>query len=315
MQRTYSTHARSMALEAGSAMHKVFAAVRCWQLEYIQKLPKHANITGKRLFGPSIWKKIRAAQADTDPGSRDHLQSTAFAALHNSGFYDDPSDSMRTISNMELATIKYCDERLPLMDTWEIYVSDRKNPNSVVGIEQTFDIIIEYVDGSRIRYIGTIDGLVYAHHHNKHFLDENKTAARLDEGWRQAFEVSHQITGYCAATTTVYGFPIFDGHIIGTKIKPTNYGDDSWSFEVHRSPEDIGHWANWVRRTVDEYELYQDDIENATRRTHSCNRYFRPCALIPFCADSAEGREAQWLEMVPIEPSPSELAVMDMYRM
>jgi hypothetical protein len=38
--------------------------------------------------------------------------------------------------------------------------------------------------------------------------------------------------------------------------------------------------------------------------THSCNRYFRPCSLIPFCASDREEQERIIAEMVTDEWSP-----------
>jgi len=88
-------------------------------------------------------------------------------------------------------------------------------------------------------------------------------------------------------------------------------GEDVHIEPVRRTREDIDHWANWVRRQVEIFEEYQIDWEHAERRTHSCNRYFRPCALIPFCADSARGRQEQWDQMIDVVPSPSERAVQE----
>lgn len=251
----------------------------------------------------------------TQTDERDQLLELCFGVLQTSGWKDDEKDSTRTMTNMELASIIYADEHLPKMENWPIYVEDEANPQSCVGIEQVFDVVLTYEDNMEIRYVGTIDGLVIKKATGNYYLDENKTAARLGDAWRNAFDMRHQITGYCAASTTVFGFdkPVYRSRVTGLRIKPTNKGEDVYPFEpIERTVESIDHWATWVRENVEEYERYKDDFEHATRRTHSCNRYFRPCSLLPFCSDTAEGRQLAFNElMVPADPSPSERAVAE----
>lgn len=325
-----------MALEAGEAMHQVFAAIRIWQLDKRQRLSKHALATATRIFGLSRW---RDALKEVDPtlDDREQLQQLAFAILHGSGFYDDPGDNVRTLGNMELATIIYVDEQLSKMDNWPIWVNNLKKPNEPVGIECVFDVVLSYSDGRKIRYIGTLDGLVMDYHRERRLtLDENKTASRLDDGWINSFDMSNQVTGYLACASAVFGLSMwydkdrrtttmssilgmqnFGYHlkaysrVTGLKIKPTGKGEDKYVKLVNRTPAAVHHWAQWVRHTVDLYEAFEDDFENAPRYTHSCNRYFRPCSLIPFCADTADGRAEQWDQMVASEGSPSERAVRE----
>jgi 3D (Asp-Asp-Asp) domain-containing protein len=53
-------------------------------------------------------------------------------------------------------------------------------------------------------------------------------------------------------------------------------------------------------------------VEKAMLETHSCNRYFQACSLIPFCtADGVEERRRMLDEMVAVDLSPSELAAID----
>ena len=314
-----------MALEAGEVMHQVFATTRVWQLFNVDKKPKHAMYTGERIFGYKRWhdcvdqvKGLRLKGTDFfnagDWGVlREHLLELNFAILASSGFVDNPDDSVRTLENMQLATIVYIDECLPKMENWPIYVEDDKDPRSFVGIEQVFDVVVTFEDGKEVRYIGTVDGLV---HHVKFghapVMDENKTAARLDAGWRAKWELSHQISGYCYAASIIFGFPIVRSRVTGVKIKPTYRGEDVYVVEpLVRDEETFETWAAWFRHTVDMYEQYIGDFERAPRYTHSCNRYFRPCALIPFCCDSKEGRQIQFKEMIPADKSPSERAVME----
>lgn len=296
-------------------MHEVFSAIRVWQLHTIQHLPKHADAVAERLFGKSRWAEARSAGADAD-SQRDSLLNTAFSILHSTGYYDEPSDTARTITNMELATITYIDAVLPNMDNWPIWVEDVKRPKGRVGIELAFDVTLLFDDHFRVRYIGTIDALCESHRHDRKrfFLDENKTASRLDEGWRRSFEMSNQVTGYCAASTTVFGFPVFNARIQGLKLKQSGYDANYYPAEVARDEVAIRHWARWLRWTVEHLQdpFANGNFEDAPRFTHSCNRYFRPCSLISFCNDTPEGRIEQWNEMVPTPPSPSERAIAEM---
>jgi hypothetical protein len=295
-------------------MHQVFAAVRVWQLSRIQKLDMHAQAVGRRIFKSARWNAIwNRCMTQTD--ERDQLLELCFGVLQSSGWKDDDRDQTRTMTNMELASITYVDEHLPKMDNWPIYVEDQTNPQSMVGIEQVFDVTLNYEDNKEIRYVGTIDGLVIKRATGDYYLDENKTAARLGDAWRDAFDMRHQLTGYCAASTAVFGFEVYRCRVTGLRIKPTNKGEDVYPFEpVMRTIESIDHWFTWVREMVETYERYQDDYEHATRYTHSCNRYFRPCSLLPFCADhkGAEGRRIAFDElMIAADPSPSERAVSE----
>jgi hypothetical protein len=308
-QRQYQSTARAMALEAGSTMHEVFAAVRIWQLEHVQQLPKHALHTAHRLFNPDRWRGCVSKAKD----QRDNLIDTCFNILHSSGWQDEQSDRIRTMTNMELATIKYCDERLAHMDNWPVWVADKKRPNTAVGIEQPFDITLHFTDGVRFRYIGTIDGLIYNENRKRYEIDENKTASRLDDAWISSFDLAHQVTGYCAASTTVFGFAVLHCRVTGVKIRPSNVGEDIIPIEpLERTAYSINCWGKWVRHTAEMYEQYADEWEEAPRYTHSCNRYFRPCSMIPFCADTPDGRRQQWEQMIDAPPSPSEAAVLDL---
>lgn len=290
-------------------MHEVFAAVRIWQLGEIQGLKRHAAATAERIFGKPRWKAV-LGKVDKSLDERERLMQLCFGVLHTSGFEDNPEDSVRTLHNMELASINYVDEQLHKMESWPIWVADKRNPKCSVGVEQVFDCVLEYADGKLIRFIGTIDGLVHdLYRDNRLTLDENKTAARLDDAWKFSFDMSHQITGYVAAGTSVFGVPIQHARVTGLKIKPSGRGEDIHVMGLKRSPDSVIYWSRWVRHTVDIAELYENDYENAPTYTHSCNRYFRPCSLIPFCTDTAEGRRIQWEQMVTPEGSPSERSI------
>jgi hypothetical protein len=298
-----------MALEAGEAMHQFFAAMRCWQLIKMQGLPKHGEEAGLRIFGEDRWRMIWNAVRKSS-NDMDQLGSMIPAVLRSSGYYDDPGDATRTLGNMETAAMVYARETYPYLYSWPVWVADSRSPLKPVGIEQVFDCILEYTDGKRIRFIGTLDGILCNSSRNGRItMAENKTAARMDKAWIESFKMRHQITGYMACGQAIFGIEMWHARVYGCRLKPTYRGEDVHIEPVSRTQEDVQHWANWVRRQAELFEEYQHDWEHAERRTHSCNRYFRPCALIPFCADSAEGRRLQWDQMIDVVPSPSERAV------
>lgn len=299
-----------MALEAGELMHQMYAGVRIWQLMHIQKLKKHALVVAHRIFGKDRWKKITKACESHD--ARDNLCELAFAVLETAGWVDDEKDKTRTMANMMMATIHYIDARLENMEQWPIYVEDILDPHCLVGIEQVFDVVVLFRDGREIRYIGTIDGMVIRKETGEYILDENKTANRIDDGWRLSFEMSHQVTGYSIVAPAIFGFKVERCRVTGNKIKPTNAGENVYPLiTLRRTESAFATWAYWLRHTVDLYEQYEGNYELAPRYTHSCNRYFRPCSLIPFCADDPAGRAEQWIDMIDPDRSPSERAVME----
>jgi hypothetical protein len=298
-----------MALEAGEAMHQFFAAMRIWQMHVMQKLPDHAKVTGNRIFGEPRWKEVWTA-CRKQANDMDQISQLAVDILNTSGYYDDPNDKNRTLSNMQTASVVYARETYRYLHAWPIWVADVKSPLKPTGVEQVFDCVLEYTDGKKIRFIGTLDGiLVNTVRDNRITMADNKTASRMDKAWVEAHKTKHQFTGYMACGMAMFGIQMWHARIYGSRIKPMYRGEDVHIEPIQRTRDDIDHWANWVRRQVEIFEEYKIDWEHAERRTHSCNRYFRPCALIPFCADTPEGRQQQWEQMIDTIPSPSERAI------
>lgn len=272
-----------------------------------------------------LMKRYVKDQPDDQPDTRGYLLQLCFEVLHTSGFYDEPKDETRTMANMELSTIVYVDECIPKMKNWPIWVESKKDPNKRIGVEQHFDVVLTFHSPEdkqlfgtipykveQFRIIGTIDGAVVKAATKNIHIDENKTAVRLDRGWRDSFDMSHQLTNYCACSSIVFGFPIDRTRITGLKIKPSGRGDDIYVAEpLQRNSTMVHHWANWVYDRARTFEAYSANFEEAPRFTHSCNRYFRPCSLLSFCGDTPDGRVAQWEQMVPSSKTPSERAVVD----
>lgn len=301
MHKVMSKGARHMALEMGSAAHDVFAAVRLWQVRAYQGRSSPsciplADFHGVRLFGATRYQAMLSA---VDEREDPRVQSLAFCltALETTGFYDDPSDRRRTMTNLEEACIAYIDRwdwnRMP------VWIRDADDPRSDIGIELPFDVVLRFVleDGSvrEYRFVGKADGL---HVRNiKLYLHENKTASRLDEAWSQSFLLSSQITGYCLSLSVWAGAPIEHAEVFGMSVPlPKNYDFGGLVREsVTRYSHHFERWFNWFLHTVELERAYADNPIAAPRYTHSCNRYFRPCSMIPFC-DATDEEQMQILE-------------------
>lgn len=319
-RKTFPTSGRSMALEAGSAAHEAFAAFRLYNL-LANGLDDHFAFHTRRVFGQ---EKGAALVAKVRKSSDEHLNMMSFAidALHMSGFYDDPMDKRRTMSNIEEALYAY--GRSVAFKQNPVWVQDKSNPECLVGIELPFDFTLEMLystpDGpwhlpQLIRYIGTIDA-VHINKKGNPYIEENKTASRLGDGWAASFETSHQVTGYCVMGSKLLGLPISDALIHGVSLpqprKATTYTEGVRSEYVSRSDDQKQKFFQWVYNTYMKRVRIGDDIELATQETHSCNRYFQACSLIPFCnSGGAEERQAMLDEMTTLELSPSEQAVME----
>ena len=314
----YSMHkrmpgsARAMALEAGSASHEAFAAVRWYQFQAFQSKNKtHEAIAEKhgiRLFGDIRYPRM----VDTlNEGSTHRTNAINFAveALESSEFYDDIGDNRRTTSNISESIIAYIDaydfERYPL------WVRDDTDPDSDIGIEIPFDIVvtIQWDDGNGLeaiqaRFVGKMDGL----HWNKDelIIIEEKTGARLDDSWLSQWVLSHQITGYCLAATTFTSLPCSHALVSGMRIPIGRVPSEGIRREyVPRTPIFFEKWANWFVTSVQMEQHWKDNVINAPMYTHSCNRYFRACSFLPFCAaESVKEKEQIIEEMETDEWSP-----------
>lgn len=309
MHKTYQSNNRAMALEAGSAMHEVFAAVRLYQL-WKYDAPKEQACAflehhGRRLYGEDRFANMRA-HLETGEDERTQCLNFCLEALYGSGYYDDPSDKRRTLSNLEEAAILY-------IERWDfhrhpIWIRDSNDPKSDVGIEVAFDLVITFTyESGRIRqyrFVGKFDGVQWRD--DLLNIGENKTASRLDEAWRQAFTMSSQITGYCLAATVWTGVDTSRAVVWGLAIPlPKSYDNGGLVTEhVRRENYQYERWFSWFLHCVDIYEKFENNPTAAPRYTHSCSRYFRPCALIAFCDSDDEEQQLMLDEMIVEEWSP-----------
>lgn len=273
-----------MALEAGSACHEVFAAVRLFDAMTSTRITHDQFIFhGKRLFGET---RLRKACAAWDEAQREDMRTQQFAfclsILDTSGFYDDPKDKRRTMSNLEEACMAY-------IDRWRwgkdpIWIRGNE-PEDDIGIEIAFEYTIEHdiADLPHFRFTGKVDGIHDDGTTTR--IHENKTASRLDDAWSQSFLMAHQVTGYMAVAREFTGADIRKAVVHGLAIplpRTIDYGGVLRE-NVARTDDAFGHWMRWMLHTVGVYYAYKDDPITAPRYTTACNRYFRPCSMLPWC--------------------------------
>ncbi len=299
---------RSMALEAGKALHDCFATIRLLQLGYEQGAMEHMHYHGERLFGEPRWACITAMLAHTTSFSSDSVRNAVLETLTTAGYVDDPSDRRRTFSNLETAILYY-------LSRWDakrypVWMRDYADPTADIGVEVPFAIKIQpFIDTWALTpfiYTGRIDGL-----HNislgsdELLIQENKSASRLDDSWRQSFDMSHQVTGYCVAGSLFTNTHITRGLVLGLSLPLPKYMTDGLAIVDVRRPQFMSErWLQWLEYTTNVYNANKDDPYNAPRHTHSCNRYFRPCSMIPFCASDLVDQQDMVEQMVTDEWSP-----------
>tara|TARA_R110001599_G_scaffold73181_2_gene202507 strand:- start:10202 stop:11311 length:1110 start_codon:yes stop_codon:yes gene_type:complete len=309
MHKSMPNSARSMALEAGSASHEGFAAVRLYQYYAYQATTaiqkKNVDYHGILLFGEDRYARMLSTLSDQATHRTNAINFT-IEAVESSTFYDDISDNRRTLSNISESLIAYIDAYD--MERYPIWIRDKEDPKTDVGIEIPYNIVVgikyKMNDQTSIctaRFTGKLDGL----HYNKDELIviEEKTGARLDDSWLSQWMLSHQITGYCLAATTFTGLPCNHALVSGMRIPIGRVPAEGIRKEyVPRSPLMFEKWANWFVTTIDTIEQYKDNVIDAPMYTHSCNRYFRSCSFLPFCAcDTVEDKQQIIDEMVDDE--------------
>ena len=294
-----------------------------------------------RLFGDDRWALIQQSMGDTTEVSLQTIRGCV-SVLETSDFYDEPRDKRRTLSNMEEAAIAYVnrvkwDERVWMRDyddpnsdigieiPFDVVVNTQYKLEITgdYGSETDFDYVIDkerpdvevthgprpgydymYCSVSR-RFTGKIDGIHY-NTNNEIVLDENKTASRLNDAWVQSFTVNSQPTGYLIAVSTFTNSNVRKADIHGISIPmPKTYDYGGIVREpITRTDHHFASWIKWFNVTAFGIESDLANPMGALRYTHSCNRYFRPCAFIPLC-DSDENEQQKILsEMVHDEWSP-----------
>lgn len=299
---------RAMPLELGSAAHDCFAAVRLYELLvhgpsiYGDEVLTAAYAHGKKLFGADRFlEMMKFLNSNEDANTQ--LRSFVISCAESSGFYDDPEDRRRTMSNLINSLMAYID-RIEVGTRIPYFNAD----TGVIGIETPINLVVSFSDGILVRFVGRMDGLTWNSNRTKLAVEENKTASRLDRSWQDSFILNHQPTGYCVAASTITGIEVEDAIIRGMMVPlPKTYDlGGIVNLPVDRDNLRKLEWLRWVHQTLTtQYFPYKDDFLNAPEYTHSCNRYFRSCAFIPLCAMAEpEERELTFSQMITSEWSP-----------
>jgi hypothetical protein len=311
-RRSSKTVGRSLATEAGTAAHLFFAADRVWRL-ITQDLEKHARVTGERLFGEALFEQMMEYAHSTDDPQLQH-ERFCVEALENSGYYDDPSDKRRTLANLEescLHTLRSVDK-----NRFPVWVADPDDPNAPVGIELpvVLDVVVslhESKEAQKFLVVCKIDGVHRdTDDDEKLVIEDNKTTGRIDEAWIEKWRIDHQGTLYALAMSCVLGK---DGgewvehvHVLGSAVPLPRSGSFGGFYRVpgRRVPEDgaLG-LIQWIVDNAAQYYRYASDPLSAPRFSHSCNRFFRICEMLPICATP---RDEQRAEMELIEQTGGE---------
>jgi len=309
---------RALALEAGHALHEVFSWVRLAtlmdQCEQAGKdkvwLDRLYDWHGMRLFGHERLEHLTSKIEDADD-LPDACKRGAIALLDTSGYYDDPRDKRRTLSNMEEAAYAY-------VNRWRfdhrIWMRDYDDPTSDVGIEIPFELYatISGMDFFQFRFVGRIDGICYDGG-GRLMVDDNKSASRLSDAWSASQMTSHQYTGYSVAASFFTQQVVDRCRAIGLALpQPRSYDYGGFVTEsMDRGPHHLQRWVDWIVHTMRIAQVYHKDPVGAPKYTHSCNRYFRPCSLIPFCYGDDDEQNRILGEMEYDEWSPLEKGVLD----
>jgi hypothetical protein len=313
--KTMPGASRALPLEAGSAAHEAFAAVRLyWFGSKDTTTIVHDQYLhhGSRLFGPDRFNGMLHT-LNLDSTNRTNCINFALEALETCGYYDDITDRNRTISNISEGVIAYIDAYDP--DRYSIWVRDPNDPKSDIGIEIAYDIVIdiEYEADVRIhdkkrhprhlqvRFTGKLDCLQHDPKYNNRLeIVDDKTGSRLDDNWLSQWITSNQLTGYCLAASTFTGQPCHHAQAWGMKIPLGKISAEGIRREqVNRNNEMYSKWAGWFVDTVEVERRWRDHVLDAPQYTHSCNRYFRTCSFLPLCA--AESREEKELILSEME--------------
>lgn len=280
---------RSMALAAGKACHRVFAAVRLWGLRENHPVLVREGI---RLFGEEHFDKMnQAAMKFLAEGELTQRRAFCLEALYTSGFYDDPNDRYRTMANLEQTCLGYIDQWDYEREVFMVPTKVGELTTYNAGIELSFDLVIEFDDGWKARFVGTLDALHYAIGSKMELMvHENKTGRYINDAWARGFQMSHQVTGYCAAATVLANRLVKQAAVFGSQI-PMASARPVRVEPVEREVHHFSQWAQWFRWCADTFRAAVDDPIVAPKFTHSCGRFFGECVFIPFCAGDNETKE------------------------
>lgn len=316
--KRFVTGYRQMALEAGSVMHDVFAAFNLMQIAAVQDFPDHARFHGNSLYGERRFEAVsfdKYLEIYKQNPSR-ALEKLAVDIIATSDFYDDEGDRNRTLANMEHASFELAGYYLSNLSRFPIYIEDEKDPTKTIGVEKSMDVIftcdvmdeVGLIEQAFIRFIGLGDVLYQNPETKRVKLGEYKTTSTMGDGWREQFRTRHQQSGYIGALQAYFPEVADECILIGSALPVRKTSAPNMHFPIHRDKEAVGNFLATALTALDFVAAFKDEAAiDAPMFTHSCNRYFRPCALLDLCSAQREDQQVMWEQMVISEEmSPSE---------
>jgi len=298
---------RNLALEAGTAMHDVFAWVRVMTYVWHAELDRRQALLDEqmvRLFTAERWARLQTMfsvpiESKDDMEWQGVTKNGAIYILATSGFYDDPRDRRRTLSNLEVCAFAY-------IDRWDF---DRRvvHDGDFVGIEIPFALTAINPAGDRkFVFTGRLDGIHVSARSGHIIVEDNKTASRLGEHWSNSFIMSPQLIGYTVAARVLMGnAEINRARIIGLTIPfPRNEADGYVCEDMRYDAHHYDEWERWLNNAVQVVRIWENNPTEAPKFFHSCYRYFNTCSFLPLCHSSPTERIAMFNELVDDEWTP-----------
>lgn len=289
--KRFESSARRMPLEAGKAMHDMFAAVRMFEL-FEENKSGLVRAHGERLFGEERWDDfVRIANEQDDYDTR--MMRCGLHILETTGFHDDPNDRRRTQTNLETAAIAYISSYPKRR-----FIPVVREDIGFVGVEMHLDLLISsgtHQGAAEFRFVGKTDAVCHDMLANgKVEVHENKTGSRIDTVWIDGFATNHQPTGYCVGASVLLGEGVWTTQMWGTQLpvpKQSMFTNGQARMPVERDEHQLIEWYRWLWHTVDMIAAHEDKPTDAPMYTHSCSRYFSSCSFIPLCACGPDERK------------------------
>lgn len=306
LHRTMAISETSLALEAGSACHQGFAAIRIRDAYEQGEIELALQAQQKLITDGERDSDLEDMLAEDDDDFRMHLRRAyVLEVFDRYGFLEDPRDKRRTINNLsnslghvveEWPWGKYAPGVLPkrLWEGGEAF--------NELGIEYKFALRIDAeVLGHKLAFVvvGLMDG-IHIESRGAYVPHENKTSSKLDEGYIAGQRMSYQHTTYIVALNTILDHlgieqtaPCQASRLIAVSIPlPKGYGQNfAYANELmHRTDAQFQDWVVWIVNHVYTALQFVDDPMGAPKNTHSCYRFFRACPLLPLCHTDQDER-------------------------
>lgn len=290
---------RQLPLECGHAIHEALAIAMCTKL--IGTMAGEAGYERAEAIinNENRWLSMEEYDVGGEPliraVERGDAKKAALTTLYSSTYYDDPSDSKRTIANMEISllfALEQLDHYVPLVLDGQVMV------------EMPVKFVIEYRDNVYV-YNGRAD---MARQFDKGIgIVDFKTSSGLSGEWARQWDTSHQMTGYCAGMALQLGHPINRGSVVGIQIPlPRDAFKGVQIVPFQRYEHQFESWINYTLDGIDTYERFVKDPFSATKRTDYCFRYFRMCQFTPMCSAHPDDVDDYIEQLVTAEWNPED---------